>query len=361
MTLKKENDNGKKITYKLKFIDSYRFMSTSLSNLVDNLSGVYDKECTRCMERKKIRLNCEFIIFNNGRLNYKCKEYKKSRTKLTNESIRNFPSLYTFCNDDLNNFFLLLRKGIYLYEYIDSWERFDENIILPKEAFYSKLNLEHTTYKDYEYVKKVWEAFEIKNLGEYHDLYVQCDTFLLADVFEDFRNMCLDEYGLDPDNFLSAPGLAEQACLKNTIVELELLTDIDMLLMVEKGNRGRICQAIHRPAETNNKYMKNYNKDVISSYLLYLHTNNLYGWAMSQKLPVNGFTWVVKLSRFNEIFIKNYNENSDIGYFLEVDIDYLKKLFDFHKDLPFLPESKKVNKVEKLICSIEDKEKYVMH
>ena len=111
MPLKKENDE--KITYKLKFIDSYRFMSTSLSNLVDNLSGVYDKECKRRMERKKIRLNCEFIGFKNGRLNYKCKECKKSNVKLANESIKHFPTLYKFCNVDLSKFFLLLRKGIY--------------------------------------------------------------------------------------------------------------------------------------------------------------------------------------------------------------------------------------------------------
>ena len=108
--LKKENDNGKKITYKLKFIESYRFVSTLLSNLVDSLSGVYDKECTRCTERKRIRLNCEFIGFKNGRLNYKCKECKKSQTKLTNESIKNFPTLYKFCNGDLNKLFLLLKK-----------------------------------------------------------------------------------------------------------------------------------------------------------------------------------------------------------------------------------------------------------
>ena len=108
MPLKKENDE--KITYKLKFIDSYRFMSTSLSNLVHNLSGVYDKECKRCMERKKIRLNCEFIGFKNGRLNYKCKECKKSHTKLTNESIKNFPNLYKFCNGDLDTFFSAVKK-----------------------------------------------------------------------------------------------------------------------------------------------------------------------------------------------------------------------------------------------------------
>ena len=134
-----------------------------------------------------------------------------------------------------------------------------------------------------------------------------------------------------------------------------------MLLMVEEGIKGEICQAIYRYAKANNKYMNNYDKSIESSYLMYLDANNLYGWAMSQKLPVNGFKWVNDLSRFNEDFIKNYIENSDKRYFLDVDIDYLKELFNFHKDLPFLSERKKVEKVEKLICSIEDKEKYVIH
>ena len=136
-----------------------------------------------------------------------------------------------------------------------------------------------------------------------------------------------------------------------------------MLLMVEEGIRGGICQAIYRYAKANNKYMNNYDKSIESSYLMYLDANNLYGWAMSQKLPVNGFKWVKqkKLLKLSEDFIKNYDENSNKGYFLEVDIDYPKELFNLHKDLPFLPERKKVEKVEKLICSIEDKEKYVIH
>ena len=226
----------------------------------------------------------------------------------------------------------------------------------------SELNLENITDKDYEHVKKVWKAFEIKSLGGYHDLYVQYDTFLLADVFENFRNEYIEIYRLDIAHFLSAQGLAWQLCLKKTKVKLELLTDIYMLLIVEKGTRGGICQAIHRYAKANNKYMKSYNKDVISSHPMYLDANNLYGWAMSQwKLPVNSFKWVKTLSKFNEIFIRNYDENSDKGYFLEVDVDYPKKLFDLRKDLPFLPERKKVNKTEKLICNIKDKEKYVVH
>ena len=136
-----------------------------------------------------------------------------------------------------------------------------------------------------------------------------------------------------------------------------------MLLMVEKGIRGGMCQAIHKYAKANNKYMKNYDKNIESLSIEYSDENNLYGWAMSQKLPVNDFKWIKKeeLSKFNEDFIKNYDENGNIGYFLEVDIDYPKELFNLHKDLPFLPERKKVEKVEKLICSIEDKEKYVIN
>ena len=153
------------------------------------------------MERKKIRLNCEFIGFKNGRLNYKCKKCKKPYTKLTNESIRNFATLYKFCNSDLDKFFLLLRKGIYLYEYMDSREGFDENTILPKEAFYSKLKLEGIIDAYNEHVKKVWEAFEIKNPGEYHDLYVQCGALLLGDVFENFTDKCIEIYELDPAHF----------------------------------------------------------------------------------------------------------------------------------------------------------------
>ena len=259
------------------------------------------------------RDKCELIEFKNDILHYRCKKCKKRCTKSKDGLIKNFLRIYKFCKGDLNKFVLLLRKGVYPYEYMDSEEIFDDTSLPDKEAFHSELNLEDITDKDYEHAQKVWEVFEMKNHGEYHDLYVQSDTLLLADVFEKFRDKCIKIYELDPAHFLSAPGLAWQACLKKTKVKLELLTDIDMLLMVEKGIRGGIYQTIHRHAKVNNKYMKNYNKDIISSYLMYLDVNNLYGWEMSQKLPVNSFKWVKNLSRFNERFIKNYNENSDIG------------------------------------------------
>ena len=149
--------------------------------------------------------------------------------------------------------------------------------------------------------------------------------------------------------------------LKKTNVNLELLPDIDMLLMIEVGIRGGMCQSIHRYAKANNKYTKKYDKSIESSYLMYLDANNLYGWAMSKKLLVNGFKWKNDLSRFNENFIKNDNENSDVGYFLEVHMEYPKQWWSSHKDLPFLPDGRKLEKVKKFVCSIQDKEKYVIH
>ena len=213
---------------------------------------------------------------------------------------------------------------------------------------------------DYRHGNNVFNKFKLNNLGDYRDLYVQSDTLLLADVFENFRDMCLKEYELDPAHFLSLPGLAWQACLKKTNVELELLTDYDMLLMVEEGIRGGICHSIHRYAKANNKYMKNYNNNEESSYIQYLDTNNLYGWAMSKKLPVIGFKWTDN-DKINEEFIKNYNGNNDNGYIFEVDVKYRKRLHELHSDLPFLSERMEVNKCKKLVCNLFNQKKYVAH
>ena len=205
--------------------------------------------------------------------------------------IERFANIYEFCNKDINKSILLLRTGVYPYEYMDSWERLDETSLSDKEAFYSSLNKEDIADVDHRHAKRVFKKLNNKYLGDYHDLYVQSDTLLLADVFENFRNKCIKIYQLDPAHFLSAPGLAWQACLKKTEGKLEFLTKNDMLLMVEKGIRGGICHAIHRYAKANNKYMNNYDKNKESSYIQYLDAKNLYGWAMSQKLAVNGFKW----------------------------------------------------------------------
>ena len=290
---------------------------------------------------------------------FSCKmNYEKDFNK---ELIKRFANTYNFCNGDLNKFILLLRKGVCPYEYMDNWERFSETSLPNKESFYSSLNLENINDIDYTHGNNVFKKLKLINLGEYQDLYVQSDTLLLADVFENFRNMCIKLYELDPAHFLSLPGLAWQACLKKTNVKLELLTDYDMLLMVEEGIRGGICHSIHRHAKANKKYMKNYNKNKESSYIQYLDANNLYGWAMSQKLPVKGFKWVKNISKIDEKFIKNYDEDSDKGYIFEVDVKYPRRLHDLHSDLPLLPKRMKIDKCKKLVCNLRHKKKYVVH
>ena len=244
---------------------------------------------------------------------------------------------------------------------MDNWERFDETSLPNKESFYSNLNMENIDDIDYRHGNNAFKRFKLKNLGEYHDLYVQSDTLLLADVFENFGNTCLKVFELEPAHFLSLPGLAWQACLKKTNIKLELLTDYDMLLMVEERIRGGICHSIHRHAKANNKYTENDDENEESSYIQYLDANNLYGWAMSQKLPVNSFKWIEDTSRTSEEFIKNYNEDNNKGYILEVDLKYPKKLHDSHSDLPFLPRRMKIDQCKKFVCNLHNKKKYVVH
>ena len=188
---------------------------------------------------------------------------------------------------------LLIRKGIYPYEYIFSWDKFEETSLPSIEKFYSNLNMSGVSDEDYEHACRVWREFGIKNKGEYHDLYLRTDVVLLANVFESFRKVCLENYGLDPSHFYTAPGLAWKACLKKTGVKLKLLLDPDMLLMFERGIRGGITQSVHRWAAANHPYMDSeYDKNKPTKYLQYLDANNLYGWAMSQPLPTGEFRWV---------------------------------------------------------------------
>ena len=355
---KKIENKNIEITYKIKFIDSYRFMSMPLSKLIDNLSeGIHNNKCADCKscldyvrstKNEKLILKC-----------FNCETYY--RKKINKELIKRFASTYEFCNKDLNKFIPLLRKGVYPYEYMDNWERFNEMSLPSKESFYSNLNMENIDDIGYRHGNNVFKRFKLKNVGEYHGLYVQSDTLLLADVFENFRSKYLEVYELDPAHFLSLPGLARQACLKKTNVKLELLTDYDMLLMVEEGIRGGICHSIHRYAKAHNKYMENYDENKESSYIQNLDANNLYGWAMSQKLPKNNFKWVEDTSRINEEFIKSYNENSNKGYIVEVDVKCPKKLHDSHSDLRFLPRRMKIDKCKKLVCNLHNKKKYVVH
>ena len=270
-------------------------MSTSLSNLVDNLSeGLHNDECKDC------KSYLDYVTIKDNKLIFRCFSCEKNYEKDFNKDlIQRFANTYSFCKYN-DKFILLLRKGVYPYEYMDNWERFNETLLPNKENFYSNLNMEDITDTDYRHANKVFKEFKLKHLGEYHDLYLESDTLLIADVFKNFRNMCIKVYELDPAHFLSAPGLAWRACLKKTEVKLELLTDNDVLLRVEEGIRGGMCHAIHRYAKANTKYMKNYDEKEESSYIQYLDANNLYGWAMSQKLPVSGFIWEKNTSKFTK-------------------------------------------------------------
>ena len=308
-TKKVKNEEGEpaekeiKVYHTIRFIDSFKFMATSLEKLVNNLP------------------KDDFI--NLG--------------------------LY-YSSDKFN---LLARKGVYPYEYMDSLEKLKETKLPPKEAFYSRLNDGGISDEDYAHAQKVWSIFKMEYFKDYHGLYNKVDVLLLADIFENFRNICLENYELHPAHYYTAPGLAWDATLKITDVHLELLSDIDMLLMVEKDIRGGVSMVSNRYGKANNKYMGdkfNYNEP--SKYIQYLDANNLYGWAISKPLPTHGFKWM-KTSE-----LETWELHSCI---LEVDLEYPKKLHDLHNDYPLAPEQIEVNKVEKLIPNLWNKKKYVIH
>ena len=219
----------------------------------------------------------------------------------------------------------------------------------------------------------------IKNMGEYHDLYLKSDLLLLADVFENFREASKANYGLDPTHYLTSPGLAWDAMLKMTKINLDLITDIDMQLYIEKGMRGGISYIAHRHVVANNKYMENYNEREESRYIMYLDANNL--WAMSKPLPYGNFKWVENIGEIEDWLLYINNKHNGIGKIYEVDLEYPSELHDLHNDYPCAAEKlcvtddmlsdycKKIKNdykissgnVQKLIPTLYDKEKYVLH
>ena len=237
---------------------------------------------------------------------------------------------------------------------MDSWSKFKEDSLPSIDDFYSKLNMSGISDCNYDHAKKVWEEFGLRNLGEYHDLYLKTDMILLSNIFEKFREVCMKNYGLDPAHFYTAPGLVWQACLKKTGITLDLITDPDMLLMFERGIRGGITQVVKR---ANNKYMNYYDRKEPSRYLQYLDANNLYGWAMSQLLPTGGFKWV----DISPEDVKVLSDREDRGYLMEVDMLYPGELHDKHNDLPFMCNRMKIGGVEKLVTDLYYKRRYVIH
>ncbi|KAE9521294.1 hypothetical protein AGLY_018313 [Aphis glycines] len=288
--------------FTIRFIDTFRFMASSLSSLAENL----------------ITHN-----FENFR-----------------ETAKHFVS------EDMP---LVTRKGVYPYEYIDSWTKLDVTCLPGEDEFYSTLTESGIKEEDFKHAKAVWDNFKCKTLGEYSDLYLKIDVLLLADVFENFRDVCMSTYNLDAAHYYTAPGLSFDAMLKYTGQKLELLSDYDMLLMFENGIRGGLVQASMRYAKANNLKSPNYDETKEKSWLVYQDCNNLYGYAMSEYMPYNGLSELTSKSARGRVY--------------EVDISYPQHLHDKHNDLPFLPQNSipQGSKVRKLMATFERKENYIVH
>ena len=287
----------------LRFIDSFRFMGSSLDSLSKNL---------------------------------------------TKEQFKNIKSYYSGKQLDL-----LLRKGVYPYDWVDSIDKFSETQLPPQESFYSKLCDEGISNEDYLHAQEVWKVFNCQTFRDYHNIYNVSDVLILADVFENFRDVCNENYGLDPAHYYTSPGLAWDAALKMTKISLELLSDYDMILMIKKGIRGGISMISNRYGVANNKYMgDSYDPNKESTYIQYLDANNLYGWAMSKPLPTHGFKWM------SESELDHWRSMPCI---LEVDLDYPESLHDEHNDYPLAPERMTIDKVDKLVPNLNNKKNYVIH
>ena len=253
---------------------------------------------------------------------------------------------------------LLKKKGVFPYEFMSDFEKLSVTKLPRRRKFYSRLTDSNITYEEHEHARNVWEEFNCKTMRDYHDLYLKTDVLLLADVMENYRNVCIKNYGLDPLWYYTAPGLAWDAALKISKIELELLTNPNMYLMVENGIRGGISTITKRYARANNPYVNDFDPEKKINYIQYLDANNLYGWAMSQPLPVGGFEWMPECELPHWEFI---SEDDGVGCILEVDLEYPRELHDTHNEYPLAPESLKINKVNKLIPNLRDKTKYVLH
>jgi hypothetical protein len=326
----------------LEFIDSMSFIQASLERLVD------------CLSQNKIE-----------NINTKFNHFMKHFSELT---------------DDQK--LLLTQKGVYPYDFMDCFDKFKTTSFPTIEQCYSKLNKEDLDPKDYERATTVWKEFSMKNMGEYHDLYLKTDVLLLADVFENFRSNCLTSYKLDPVHYYTLPGFAWDACLLMTGVKLDVFSEEqnDMYLMVERGIRGGISVISHRHSKANNKYLSDFDKNEESKFIAYLDANSLYGWAMIQSLATGDFKWE-KPEEFNEEIILKLLDDAKTGYIFDVDLEYPQDLHDKHNDYPLAADrvcvqfdqlsdhSKNVLEIlgskhhatEKLVPNLMDKENYVIH
>ena len=344
-------------------------MQTYMSFSVGNKTSYFDKKSGKQLEREF--MNLRFI----DSFGFMASSLSQLVTDLKAGGIDKFKNVRQEFGSGTE---LMTRKGIYPYSFMDGFDKFDiDPLTLSKSDFRNDLTEEDISDVDYEFYKDICKKFAIKTLGEYHDLYLKSDVLLLADVFENFRETCFQYYRLDPAHYYSAPGLSWNACLKMTGIELELISDVDMYLMIEKGLRGGMSVISHRKSEANNKYMSAYDPDKPSKYITYLDANSLYSWSMNQYLPYGGFKWIDPES----FSFDNVRADSETGHILEVDLIYPKELHDTNNEYPYCCEHTVVEnemlspyakyiaekhvlvggKNRKLISSLTDKKRYVIH
>uniref|UniRef100_A0A2S2R9P8 DNA-directed DNA polymerase n=1 Tax=Sipha flava TaxID=143950 RepID=A0A2S2R9P8_9HEMI len=315
------NSNGKYISFsksissnfKIKFVDTFHFLSDSLDSLAKNLA----EDPTRFRETLK--------VFS------------------------------------LNNLNLFIRKGVFPYEYVDDWNKLNETVLPQKKYFYNSLIDKKISKEDYIHAQNVWKGFDLKTLGDYSDLYLATDVCILTDVFENFRDICLRTLKLDASQYLTIPSLGMDCMLKHTKIKLERLKDYNMQLMLERGIRGGICQSVKRYVKANIPNVKGltYNRAKPNTCITYLDCVNLYGKSMLSELPYQNFEWYNDLT----LDVTKIENDAEYGYILEVDTDYPKYLHSFHNDFPFLPENSYPpnSKIRKLLTTLTPKINYVVH
>ena len=386
---------------KLEFKDSNQHLNSSLDKLVSNLADKTKIEnCLYCPRRgikEEVEKHMKIV-------------HKKEHETLYTSTVKNptlqevFPTLYNFFQNeypdlDEGAFYLLPRKGVYPYSYMDSHKRFDEEKLPPRECFFNDLTKKHISDEDYSFVQELWKTFNLKTLGELHDLYMMTDTLLLADVFEFYRTTIIQNYGLDPAHFYTAPSLSWSAGLKYTKVKLEIPRDVDVHIFIDKALRGGISMVANHFARANNPALEKFwDPSRQMSFIKFIDANNLYGWAMSQILPTGGFKWMspkdllkgqikfgggddkLTMSEYEDV-IQNLDVKGNTGYFFEVDLAYPQQIHDTHNEFPLAPESMKIEKEmlsayqtklgdelgvkygqqEKLCLTLKDKKKYICH
>ncbi|XP_057671246.1 uncharacterized protein LOC130902976 [Diorhabda carinulata] len=362
----------------LSFFKSYRgrdcmdWFANELSNLAESIKSEI-KTITPMEEKPDLRVTtmchiCEkgfsstdIIVRDHDHFTGKFRNFAHQACNLNFKKLFVVPTVFHNSSNYDSHFIIseLTKKGVFCYDFIDSWEKLNTCELPTIEAFYNKLEDKNISIEKYSHAHAVWKSFDIENLGQYSDLYLKTDVLLLSDVFKQFRRKCSITYGLDPAWYYTMPGYTWDCMLKYVGCKLELLHDVDMIMFIEKAIRGGISVCSSRLSNANNKYMPEYDSTKPSKYLLYLDVNNLYGWAMCKPLPYGGFEWLD-----NENFdVMSVADNSSVGYILQVDLEYPHELHDLHRDFPFAPEHRKPvgSNYSKLMTTLYCKKEYTVH